>query len=82
MKAIPMKMQSKATKIPLEGINFLTDASGKRTAVLIDLDKYGSLLEEFFDVVVSQQRLEEDDRISLDAFKKELIEEERLSEDV
>ena len=75
-------MQSKAAEIPLKGINFLTDATGKRTAVLIDLDEYGSLLEEFFDVIVSQQRLEEDERISLDQFKTELIEEERLSEDV
>lgn len=75
-------MQKQTSVTPIQGVNFLTDSKGNRKAVVIDLDQYGDLLEEFFDVVISRQRMEEDEKISLADFKQSLIDEERLSADV
>ncbi|MDA1190518.1 MAG: hypothetical protein O3A46_02405 [Candidatus Poribacteria bacterium] len=41
----------------MEGIHFVEDGDGKKKAVLIDLEKYGELLEDFFAVVISEHRL-------------------------
>jgi hypothetical protein len=43
----------------MEGIQFVTDDSGRKTAVLIDLKKYGELWEDFYDSLVAKQRAEE-----------------------
>ena len=41
----------------LEGVQFVTDASGKRTAVMLDLDRYGELWEDIYDIPVSYTHL-------------------------
>ena len=37
----------------MTGIQFVTDHKGRKTAVLIDLKKYGALWEDFWDGLVS-----------------------------
>lgn len=41
----------------MDGIQFVVDSEGKKTAVIIDLERYAELLEDFFDVVISEHRL-------------------------
>ena len=43
----------------LQGVQYVVDASGKRTAVLINLDKWGEIWEDFYDILVSEARKEE-----------------------
>lgn len=43
----------------MKGIQFLTDEAGAKKSVLIDLELYGELLEDFFDIVISRERLNE-----------------------
>jgi hypothetical protein len=40
----------------LKGIQYLVDDSGKRTAVVIDLEEWGELWEDIYDVIVSESR--------------------------
>jgi hypothetical protein len=43
----------------MDGIRFITDDKGHRVAVQIDLKKYGAILEDFFDAIVSESRRRE-----------------------
>ena len=43
----------------MNGIQFLTDDKGKRTAAVIDLKKHKELWEDIEDVLVSQSRRHE-----------------------
>ena len=43
----------------MTGIQFVTDHKGRKTAVLIDLKKYGALWEDFWDGLVSESRRNE-----------------------
>lgn len=43
----------------MTAIQFLTDEKGRRVAVQIDLTTRGSLWEDFYDGLVSEQRREE-----------------------
>jgi len=43
----------------MEGIRFVVDESGKRTAVLIDLSEHGALWEDFYDLNLARQRRDE-----------------------
>ena len=55
----------------LEGIQFVTNAAGKKTAVLISLNQYGELWEDFYDVLIARQRTEEP-RESLESVREML----------
>ena len=44
----------------MEGIRFLTNEKGKRTDVVIDLDRYGATLEDFFDSLTFKERQNEE----------------------
>lgn len=55
----------------MKGIQFVTDDAGKKTAVLIDLKKYGELWEDFYDSLVARERATEP-RESLESVKKRL----------
>ena len=48
----------------MEGIQFVVNANGKKTAVIIYLERYAELLEDFFDVVISAHRLETEPDLS------------------
>ena len=54
----------------MDGINFLVDESGRKTAVLIDLRIHGSLWEDFYDTMLADARKEEP-RESLENVKKQ-----------
>lgn len=43
----------------MKGIQFVVDDSGKKRAVLIDLEEWGELWEDFYDVLVSESRKNE-----------------------
>jgi hypothetical protein len=44
---------------PAEGIQFVTDDVGKRTAVLINLNDAGEIWEDIYDILVSESRKHE-----------------------
>ncbi len=43
----------------MTGIQFVTDDKGKKIAVQIDLKKYGAILEDFWDGLISESRRDE-----------------------
>lgn len=65
--------------VTLEGIQFVTDTSGKRTAVILDLDRYSEIWEDIYDVLIAQER-ENEPRESLEEVKRLLITEGKLDE--
>ncbi len=40
----------------MKGIQYLVDDTGKKTAVVIDLQQWGELWEDFQDILVSRSR--------------------------
>ena len=56
----------------MNGIQFVTDDKGSKTAVIIDLKKHRVLLEDICDVVVSESRRKEK-RIPLEKVKQHLM---------
>lgn len=55
------------------GINFLVDAQGRKTAVLIDLKRHAGLWEDMHDNLVAAQR-EKEPLIPFEQVKRELAE--------
>ena len=55
----------------MKGIQFVTDEKGQRTAVLIDLKKFGQLWEDFYDSLIAAQRADEP-RESLESVRRRL----------
>jgi hypothetical protein len=55
----------------MSGIQFVVDAKGAKTAVVIDLKKFGALWEDFYDTLVVQSRANEP-RESLASVKRRL----------
>jgi len=43
----------------MQGIQFVTDEAGKRTAVLISLDEWGEIWEDIYDILISESRRDE-----------------------
>jgi len=43
----------------MTGIQFVTDEKGRKVAVQIDLRKYGAMLEDFWDGLISESRRKE-----------------------
>jgi hypothetical protein len=56
----------------MTGIQFITDAKGRKTAAIIDLKKHRALWEDIEDVLVSRSRQHER-RIPLAKVKADLI---------
>jgi len=61
----------------LKGIQFVIDERGEKTAVQIDLKKYGELWEDFYDTLIAQARADEP-RESLEEVKQKLIAQGKL----
>ena len=61
----------------LDGIQFVTDVSGKRKAVVLDLERYGELWEDIYDILVARER-EDEPRESLEEVKRLLIADGKL----
>ncbi|MDY7013704.1 MAG: hypothetical protein SVX43_08950 [Cyanobacteriota bacterium] len=55
----------------MKGIQFVIDEAGTKKAVLIDLEEWGELWEDFYDLAVSRSRREEPE-ISWEELKAEL----------
>jgi hypothetical protein len=64
---------------PMQGINFIVDDQSKKIAVVIDLEKYGELWEDFYDNLLVTQRKNEP-RESLESVKASLLKQGKLSE--
>jgi hypothetical protein len=43
----------------VEGVQFIVDDAGEKTAVIISLEKWGELWEDVYDVLVSESRRDE-----------------------
>lgn len=54
------------------GIQFVIDDKGNKSAVIIDLNKYSDLWEDFYDCLVAHKRRKEP-RESLNSVKKRLL---------
>jgi hypothetical protein len=61
----------------MNGIKFITDEKGRKTAVIIDLRKHRALWEDIEDVLVSESRRHEK-RIPFDKVKADLIKQGKL----
>ena len=55
----------------MKGIQFVVDDKGEKKAVLIDLEEYGEIWEDFYDALIARQRAEEP-RESLESVKEKL----------
>jgi PHD/YefM family antitoxin component YafN of YafNO toxin-antitoxin module len=53
-------------------MQYVTNADGKRTAVILSLDKYEKLLEDVHDLAVIRERLDEEP-ITVEKMKERLI---------
>jgi hypothetical protein len=49
----------------MRGIQFLVDENGEKTAVLLDLQEWGDLWEDFYDILVARSR-EAEETVSWD----------------
>ena len=56
----------------MTGIQFITDARGRKTAAIIDLKKHKALWEDIQDILVSRSRRNEK-RIPLEKVRADLI---------
>ena len=63
----------------LEGIQFVTDSTGKRKAVMLDLERYGELWEDIYDILLARER-EDEPRESLEDVRQMLIADGKLDE--
>ena len=61
----------------MTGMQFITDAKGRKTAAVIHLKKHKALWEDFEDVLVSRSRRHEK-RIPLEKVKADLIKSGKL----
>jgi hypothetical protein len=61
----------------MTGVQFVTDAKGRKVAVLIDLKKHGARLEDFWDGLISESRRREPG-IPLEKVKEDVVERRRL----
>ncbi len=75
MRRRPRLMDNKI----MSGIQFVTDDKGRKIAVQIDLKKYGSVLEDFWDGLISESRRKEKG-VPLGKIKADLVRRGRLRE--
>jgi hypothetical protein len=66
-----------ATMDAMTGIQFVTDEKGRKVAIQIDLKKYGAILEDFWDGLVSESRRKEKG-IPFEKVKADLVKRGRL----
>jgi hypothetical protein len=62
---------------PMQGIQYVTDAKGRKVAVQIDLKRHGAALEDFWDGLISESR-RKGKGIPLEKIKADLVKRERL----
>jgi PHD/YefM family antitoxin component YafN of YafNO toxin-antitoxin module len=62
----------------MRGIQYITDDRGKKKAVVIDLETYAQLWEDFYDSLIARKRASEP-RESLESVKKRLRKQGKLN---
>ena len=62
----------------MEGIHFVVNDQGEKTAVLIDLTRYSELWEDFYDQITAHLRANEP-RDSLESVKNRLSQQHKLN---
>lgn len=62
----------------MQGIQFITDDLGNKTAVILDLKEHGELWEDIYDILLAQSRIKEP-RESLEEVKEKLQDQGKLS---
>ena len=50
-----------STKLNMKGINFIIDDQGEKKAVVIDLEQWAEVWDDFYDVLVSRSREDEEE---------------------
>jgi PHD/YefM family antitoxin component YafN of YafNO toxin-antitoxin module len=65
----------------MKGVQFVVDDVGKKTAVIISLEEWGELWEDFYDILVSESRLDEP-TVSWEELKAEVAVEEQAASNV
>ena len=63
----------------MRGVRYVTDDDGKRVAVILDLDEWGEVWEDFYDVMVAEERRGEP-VMALEDFAAQLAEDGRLKD--
>jgi hypothetical protein len=59
------------TKLNMKGINFIIDEQGEKKAVVIDLEQWAEVWDDFYDVLVSRSR-EDEEEIDWEDLKQDL----------
>jgi len=62
----------------MEGIQYVTNDTGQKVAVLIDLKKYGEIWEDFYDILTAHARANEP-RETLESVKELLKKQGKLN---
>ncbi|MEB3885747.1 hypothetical protein [Lyngbya sp. CCY1209] len=55
----------------MKGIQFVVNEAGEKQAVIIDLEEWGELWEDFYDVLVAHTRQDEEE-VSWEELKQEI----------
>ncbi|OLE52717.1 MAG: hypothetical protein AUG51_16725 [Acidobacteria bacterium 13_1_20CM_3_53_8] len=63
----------------MKGVRFVTDAEGRKVAVMLDLAEWGELWEDIYDNLIANQRADEPS-MPLEEFEAELRAEGLLNE--
>jgi hypothetical protein len=63
----------------IKGVQFVTDSSGHKVAVLLDLEQWGDVWEDIYDSMIAKERSDEP-RMKLEDFEDELRREGLLSD--
>lgn len=61
----------------MRGVQFVVDENGEKTAVLLDLQEWGELWEDFYDILVSRSR-EQEETVSWEDLEAECAQENSL----
>ncbi len=63
----------------MEGIEYIKNNNNQKVAVQIDLQRYGKLWEDFYDVLIAESRKDEE-KIPLDKVISDLQKKDKLDE--
>ncbi len=65
----------------IKGVQFVVNDAGKKTAVIINLEEWGELWEDIYDILVSESRRGEP-TVPWEKLKAEMMKEERQRSNV
>ncbi|MDQ1266478.1 MAG: hypothetical protein QG635_1630 [Bacteroidota bacterium] len=65
----------------MDGIQYLVSENGDKTAVIIDLKKYQSLWEDFYDILLAKSR-ENEPRERIESVKRKLKNQGKMNDSI